>query len=575
MLSLLLLLSCYQLTILNAFESVTSIELYVSNENSADSSNTAVSATLWFDSMIYQVQMNKPQEDTVYTFNDPSPIGQYCIETFTSDAKIMIDNNADSVYFDWIKFTTNTGAWYGIDAMCCSVALANQYYGWSGWEHWVLVNPACPDGYALVHFCVDNVQGNCDPYKQIYYFDTSKANQYITDSLWESGLSTVPQTTTCEPTTGASTTKTPTTKSPTTSTTTTDTPTTNRPSSAPTMVPSTAPSNPPSIRPTMAPSSLPSHVPTNGPNIAPNMVPIRAPSNAPSNAPSRINFPSNDLTDIPSNAAIPTQSPITSKIPITLTNVGDAPVYDDTMQSSQSMTDAMQSRPKSNSVILLVFVVVASCVLPLVICSCVMRFVIIPKWEEYKLGKAALSVNTQDTQYVTAVTHNDSTNTTSTQLHKLNTNGFTMNDTIATSLQSEASEQCTESAGTNKGEMVSTDNVELCMAEKEPGDNELSNNTDVRQREDSYESMYDNEGIEKETPQTKGNTTEATPKGKPLRRIVRMKTPTGGAGGTRQKCVDCAEVKNGKIYEDDGLFYCWQCWAKYEAGDNANHVTMQ
>eukprot|EP01083_Nonionella_stella_P222056 792726_1 len=306
MLSMVLLLSCYQLTILNAFESVTSIELYVSNEGAADSSNTAVSATLWFDSMIYQVQMNQPQMDTVYTFNDPSPIGQYCIETFTSDAKIMIDNNADSVYFDWIKFTTNTGAWYGIDAMCCSVALANQYYGWSGWEHWVLVNPSCPDGYALNHFCVDNVQGNCDPYKQIYYFDTSKANQYITDSLWESGLSTVPQTTTCEPTAGAST---------------TSSPTTNRPSSAPTMVSTYV------------------------------------------------------LTDIPSNAAIPRQSPITSKIPISLTNV--------TIQSTQSMPNAIQPRPKSTSVILLVLVVSVSCVLPLVICSCVMRFVIIPKWEEY------------------------------------------------------------------------------------------------------------------------------------------------------------------------------------------------
>eukprot|EP01084_Bolivina_argentea_P219862 372764_1 len=105
-----LLLSCHQLTLLNAFESVTKIELYVSDEINADASSI-VSATLWFDSMIYQVQMNNPQRDTIYTFNNPSPIGEYCIDT--SNAKIMIENDASSVYFDSMKVTTDTGTWYG------------------------------------------------------------------------------------------------------------------------------------------------------------------------------------------------------------------------------------------------------------------------------------------------------------------------------------------------------------------------------------------------------------------------------------------------------------------------------
>eukprot|EP01083_Nonionella_stella_P123971 373925_1 len=194
-----LLLSCHQLTLLNAFKSVASVELYVSDEPQSGNLNPAVSATLWFDSMIYQVQMNKPQRATVYTFNDPSPIGEYC--TDYSDAKIMINNNGNSVYFDWIKVTTDTGTWYGIDAMCVSASQADKYYGWDGWEHWVLIQPLCPEGYALAHFCVDNTPGNCDPYKQIFYFDVSKANQLITDSRWESGLGTVPQTATCDPTT--------------------------------------------------------------------------------------------------------------------------------------------------------------------------------------------------------------------------------------------------------------------------------------------------------------------------------------------------------------------------------------
>eukprot|EP01083_Nonionella_stella_P291873 992957_1 len=110
----------------------------------------------------------------------------------------------------------------------------------------------------------------------------------------------------------------------------------------------------------------------------------------------------------------------------------------------------------------------------------------------------------------------------------------------------------TDTTATSKGNYV------ICIGENEPGQKELYN-------VDSFESMYNNEGSRKmsetETPQTKGNTTN----GKPLHQIARMKTSTGGrgAGGTRQKCDDCVAVKNGKIYEDDGLFYCWQCWEKY------------
>ena len=31
-----------------------------------------------------------------------------------------------------------------------------------------------------------------------------------------------------------------------------------------------------------------------------------------------------------------------------------------------------------------------------------------------------------------------------------------------------------------------------------------------------------------------------------------------------QECVECGNMEKGKIYESDGLFYCLECWRKYE-----------
>eukprot|EP01084_Bolivina_argentea_P182232 314639_1 len=32
----------------------------------------------------------------------------------------------------------------------------------------------------------------------------------------------------------------------------------------------------------------------------------------------------------------------------------------------------------------------------------------------------------------------------------------------------------------------------------------------------------------------------------------------------KNKCMDCGEVKDGKIFPDDGMFYCLECWQNYE-----------
>eukprot|EP01083_Nonionella_stella_P090871 253962_1 len=270
---MLLLWLSFQLTFLTAL-SVASIAFKVHSAGNSGSDNTIV-ATLWFDSTIYQVQFTASQPGKEYTFNNPSIIGQ-C--TGDLNTQIMIENDdTDAIEFDWIKFSTTSNVWYGIDAYCVTGAVAAKYLDggsyYDDYNHWILSQPACPSQYALDHTCTDT--DNCPPSKQIFYFDTTKPNQYITYAGYATGAYTVPQETTCTPT--GMPTNVPITAFPTTAP-------TNVPTVFPSNIPTSVPSNIPTTIPTILPSDIPSNVPiihpTNGPTI-PSQLSAHSPTNMP------------------------------------------------------------------------------------------------------------------------------------------------------------------------------------------------------------------------------------------------------------------------------------------------------
>eukprot|EP01083_Nonionella_stella_P084542 234074_1 len=113
-----ILLYMYNAISVNAFESVKTITVHLSDDDGADA--PSVKATLWFDTAIYAFTIDKPQRNTEYSLSSTefTMIGQSdCMDA--SDAKIMIERDGSNVvYIDWITFETYSGIWYRIDGYC-------------------------------------------------------------------------------------------------------------------------------------------------------------------------------------------------------------------------------------------------------------------------------------------------------------------------------------------------------------------------------------------------------------------------------------------------------------------------
>eukprot|EP01083_Nonionella_stella_P186786 684844_1 len=212
--------------------------------------------TLWFNHTIYQNEFYPRDRDTWYHAYKETPNPRFTIlgsSHCNPETKIMFEQMSgdDSVKFTTIQFDTYSGDFYAIRA----------------------------DGVTEEYMCVDSVGSECEPPKQIFYFDISRPNTYIEDAVHIDATSVTPQIETCNPTASPS-------NHPTKS-----------PSNEPSVNPSRAtahPSSNPSVAPSIAtanPSVAPSGVTAN-PSIAPSDVtanPSTAPVTAnPSVAPSRV-----------------------------------------------------------------------------------------------------------------------------------------------------------------------------------------------------------------------------------------------------------------------------------------------
>eukprot|EP01083_Nonionella_stella_P102841 293002_1 len=180
----------------------------------------------------------------------PTNIGSYC-SIDMSDTKVMVENdNSNSVIIDWIKVTTSSGRWYGINAVCAPSSFIDDDF--FKWESWLAAESSCESGYTLNPFCIDNEDSDCGPAKQIYYFDTATPDAYISYARRESGVGIAIGSNTCEPT--------------------------NKPTKNPTDAPTKTPTQNPSTNPTNNPTSTPTDVPTLYPSYFPSAFPIKSPT---------------------------------------------------------------------------------------------------------------------------------------------------------------------------------------------------------------------------------------------------------------------------------------------------------
>eukprot|EP01083_Nonionella_stella_P106790 308500_1 len=159
----------------NASYLVTEFGFKTGNEYLHNTGDISV-VTLWFNSTIYQASTTALHIDTWFTFHMLQEPYFRVIATNCSNithAKIMIQlDSDDAVCVDQVKLVTQSGVLYGIDAHS--------------------------DNDTVI--CIDNEPvsqpyGN-GPYKQILYFDTTRPNVYINDSLWRDGTNVIPQSNT-------------------------------------------------------------------------------------------------------------------------------------------------------------------------------------------------------------------------------------------------------------------------------------------------------------------------------------------------------------------------------------------
>ena len=181
----------------NANNTLDSFGFYVPNDSAAFASDHPHIITVWYNSIIYRCSITPSQRNTNYNCDlssQTSIIGNYSDNTYT---KVLIENDdGNSAVMDdiWIKTSENTI--YGISGNCQPSTITYSRNFWSQ-----ISSSTCPSGYKNYQWlCVNSDTGECRPYKQILYFNTSlPTGTYITNALWEDAVNiNVP---TYEPTT--------------------------------------------------------------------------------------------------------------------------------------------------------------------------------------------------------------------------------------------------------------------------------------------------------------------------------------------------------------------------------------
>eukprot|EP01083_Nonionella_stella_P145680 456980_1 len=306
------------------------------------------------------------------------------------------------------------------------------------------------------------------------------------------------------------------------------------PTNSPTQFPSSNPTESPTQNPTQNPSFTPSSQPSFDPSFAPSLQPSSNPSLPPTNSPTAptIKLNANGAT------LSPTPRRDTTSSPTTVTMVVD---------TAEGTRGNMKSEFVMDELATILVVVCGSLCLIIVVASTIIygEFKKAKK-EQVEQGKNILDSAADDRKQKIAGASSLVMGNKEDSIEKLYVNTQAM-DTVGNGT-------ITGKGATTKGNGTTT----------------------TRNDEDSIEKLY----INKKVVQT-GTTTTGTGDKNQVEmshtvegeNVIVMRITVEGADVHRnevtsdalyKQCTDCGKHAFGTIYEEDGLFYCNQCWKRYD-----------
>eukprot|EP01083_Nonionella_stella_P071545 192202_1 len=205
-----LLLWMLQVLSVIAFDDVIEINISTSSymRSGFDASSVnPIPITFWFNVTMYQftlfpTKINTTYSTSTFTITHPPDCGPESDHN-TSQAKIMVENSDNDVLvLDTFTFTLGSGVWYGINGRCLDDLLVDtqSFLSWTNYYDFLLDESNCGSSQSNIWMCIDDDSADCGPYKQIFYFDLTRPNQFINDALWSDGTNILSQTTSCDPT---------------------------------------------------------------------------------------------------------------------------------------------------------------------------------------------------------------------------------------------------------------------------------------------------------------------------------------------------------------------------------------
>eukprot|EP01083_Nonionella_stella_P034409 94183_1 len=287
---------------------------------SGNQDDVPVIATVWFDDKIYQASLEPININTWYlAHKDNNPkftlLGlSDCTQNNNGDTKMMLESNSfDSLRIQQMKIVTDS-AWYGVDS--------------------IMVNDV-----EVTNPCLSNDPNDCiiadtgGIYKQMFYFDTSQPDKYITGAQWSDAMDMYPdqEIQTCDPS--------------------------HDPSTNPTRSPTMNPTSLPTLIPTLIPTRSPTLIPTNSPTLIPTSSPTRIPSES-TTGPSH----STTIAIVPS-----VRSTVRSSTQISLSASVTSTVYEDDQSD-----DTKNRRPVQNMMwpYGVIFIAIGACCVVLLLWYC-------------------------------------------------------------------------------------------------------------------------------------------------------------------------------------------------------------
>eukprot|EP01083_Nonionella_stella_P091795 256707_1 len=154
--------------------------------------SATVTLTLWFNFWIYECNIDPDTEDTDYlcdssTYTMLSNDACASNETATSEAKLLVENDASGSVGFPNMFIVSDGTYYGINSICASdfdaVFLGEDYDKYLKTD-----SKECGDAYThYENICLDYQEEDCMPAKQLVYFDLNRPHVDISNALWKDG----------------------------------------------------------------------------------------------------------------------------------------------------------------------------------------------------------------------------------------------------------------------------------------------------------------------------------------------------------------------------------------------------